>query len=362
MSNLIDKPTFSYSYAYEPNIEITSYLHNYADDCISLSSSFVIDANPLDILKAVKKEFDRTATVKSFRSNELILMGKQFLMQLTFNESWNNNEKKFASISIFGNPDVTIKMQDFLQRFRMSVATVSFYYRTSSGSIDSFETTLHTDITHHDEFYPWIPSNYFDEYFANAAPILFMFGAPGTGKTSVIRNAIIKNEKHAILIHEEDILKQESIFIRFLTDSSINMMVVEDCDEMLHSRKRGKNDIIVKILNYSEGILRFPNKKIIFTTNMDDFANIDTALTRPGRCYGSLVARAMNHEEACAASKVAKIDAPAKVRDYTIAELLATGYNNSIKPVKMGFGTGAVVSASATASVAKVMPSKGKKL
>ena len=76
-----------------------------------------------------------------------------------------------------------------------------------------------------------------------------------------------------------------------------------------------------RFLNVSDGLIKFPAKKVIFTTNLDDFKKVDEALLRPGRCYGMIRCRALTYEEAGAAAKVAGLKLPEKTRDYTIAEL-----------------------------------------
>jgi hypothetical protein len=79
--------------------------------------------------------------------------------------------------------------------------------------------------------------------------------------------------------------------------------------------------MIARFLNVSDGLIKFPNKKVIFTTNLDDFKKVDEALLRPGRCFGMIKCRALTFEEAVAAAKVAGLKPPERARDYTIAEL-----------------------------------------
>jgi ATP-dependent 26S proteasome regulatory subunit len=71
----------------------------------------------------------------------------------------------------------------------------------------------------------------------------------------------------------------------------------------------------------SDGLIKFPSKKVIFTTNLDDFKKVDEALLRPGRCFGMIKCRPLTYDEAEAAAKVAGLRVPEKKRDYTIAEL-----------------------------------------
>ena len=76
-----------------------------------------------------------------------------------------------------------------------------------------------------------------------------------------------------------------------------------------------------KILNASDGLIKLPNKKMIFTANLADDSQIDPALTRPGRCYDVIHFRELTFEEASAAAKAANIQPPKENRNYTLSEL-----------------------------------------
>jgi hypothetical protein len=117
------------------------------------------------------------------------------------------------------------------------------------------------------------------------------------------------------------LLSSDSTFVDFLTGSSENVFVIEDADTILGSRSREGNKMIARFLNVSDGLIKFPAKKVIFTTNLDDFKKVDEALLRPGRCFGMVKCRALTYDEAAAAAKIAGLKLPAKSRDYTIAEL-----------------------------------------
>jgi SpoVK/Ycf46/Vps4 family AAA+-type ATPase len=159
----------------------------------------------------------------------------------------------------------------------------------------------------------------------SASSLLFLSGPPGTGKTSLIRWLLHEYNLNAAVTYEEKLLSSDSTFVDFLTGDSQNVFVIEDADTILGSRSREGNKMIARFLNVSDGLIKFPNKKVIFTTNLDDFKKVDEALLRPGRCYGMIKCRALTYDEAAAAAAVAKLKLPARAGDYTIAELFNPG-------------------------------------
>jgi len=100
------------------------------------------------------------------------------------------------------------------------------------------------------------------------------------------------------------------------------VLIVEDADVLLSSRERAGNKIISRFLNVSDGLLQFAHKKIIFTTNLNDFSTVDPALLRPGRCFGNIHARSLTHAEATIACAAIGRDMPSEDKqEYTLAEL-----------------------------------------
>ena len=135
-----------------------------------------------------------------------------------------------------------------------------------------------------DEFYPFIEEGvdaYQARYLADDASLLFLMGPPGTGKTSFIRHMIYKHKLASIITYEEGLLEFDCMFVDFLTGSS-NMLIIEDADTMLQSREGYGNKQISRFLNVSDGLIKFRGKKVVFTTNINDFSTIDQALVRPG--------------------------------------------------------------------------------
>jgi SpoVK/Ycf46/Vps4 family AAA+-type ATPase len=192
----------------------------------------------------------------------------------------------------------------------------------------------------YDEFYPWIEGGidvYFKEYLESPASVLFMLGPPGTGKTSLIRHFIAISGMNAMVTYEDALLSTDSMFVEFLTSGSDCVLVVEDADIMLSSRDHTGNALVARFLNVSEGLVKVAGKKVIFTTNLSDFNNVDEALVRPGRCFDAMSFRALSHSESKAASRVAGLPVPLAQEPHTLAQIFNQRQKSSPIGRKAGF-------------------------
>lgn len=172
-------------------------------------------------------------------------------------------------------------------------------------------------------FYPWLPEEpeaFIDAYLASSASLLFLAGTHGTGKTSLIRHMITSRGMVGYLTYESAVLDSDAMFLDFMLSPRRCAMVIEDADGMLAARSSNGNELVKRFLNVSDGLVRCDNKKVIFTTNLEDFHSVDPALLRPGRCFASLRGRALTAEEATAAARVAQIKRSAP-GSCTLAEM-----------------------------------------
>lgn len=235
------------------------------------------------------------------------------------------------SIAIYGRRDVSLEILRELQgQFsRETFATITWWFTSRSGT-QQRSVVIDRPKPVYDAFYPWVKGgidNYFSQYFASDASILFMMGPPGTGKTSLIRHVIYHNQIAAIVTYDEELLSTDELFVHFLTSSPASLLVIEDADLMIGSREHGGNKQISRFLNISDGLVKFSDKKIIFTTNLETFNSIDPALIRPGRCFGALTFRPLTHTKSIAAAKAAGLSIPFGQKERTLAQL----FNREIK-------------------------------
>jgi hypothetical protein len=156
-----------------------------------------------------------------------------------------------------------------------------------------------------DEAYPTLGepvAQFIERYLSARETVLILQGPPGTGKTRLVRAtlAAISRRKGAsarvLYTADRRALESDRIFMQFITGEH-DAFVVEDADHILASRASGNVDLH-RFLAIADGVVRAQGRKILFTTNLPNVGDIDDALLRPGRCFGNVRTRALNHSEA----------------------------------------------------------------
>jgi hypothetical protein len=189
-------------------------------------------------------------------------------------------------------------------RVREQLFTIDWHFQSSHGlSSVSFEEIADPQLV--DAAYPTLVggvTQFVARYLDAPETVLVLQGPPGTGKTRLVRAILAalsrRKSDAAKVLYTADrrTLENDEIFIEFLTGEH-DAFVVEDADHLLGARANGNIDLH-RFLTVADGVVRAQGRKIIFTTNLHNIGDIDTALVRPGRCFGVIRTRVLAFDEA----------------------------------------------------------------
>ena len=119
----------------------------------------------------------------------------------------------------------------------------------------------------------------------NTSGLVILNGEKGTGKTTYLRHLINQiNRKFIYITADMAQALTDPGFISFLGQMQDSVLILEDCESLVESRKSGARSTgIANMLNLCDGLLSdIFNIKIITTFNAD-ISRIDDALLRKGR-------------------------------------------------------------------------------
>lgn len=285
----------------------------------------------------------------SFERNEFVVKSESACATLNV-RSYKGSEfdilKHVFTITLVAEDRVVEQIHESFCKFFVpdDEPTVMWGLIGSYGGIDYIPVTIPPYRYAPDEFYPYIPQgieNFFDAYMKSSSNVLVLFGAPGTGKTSALRNFIRKHNIDALITYDEQVISKDVFFLDFLMNDECDLIVLEDADTLLRSRETEDNKVMSKLLNASDGLVKLPDKKIVITANIATVNDIDSALIRPGRCFDVVEFRELTEAEAVAAAKAANIDwQPKGKKSYSLAELFnenAASAEKKSNKVKFGF-------------------------
>lgn len=133
------------------------------------------------------------------------------------------------------------------------------------------------------------------------AGLILLHGAPGTGKTSYIKNLIRKHDKKNFIFIQNEFINEllHPDFISFLLKHQNAILIIEDAEKVLMSREQmNESSVVSTILQLTDGLFSdYLNIKIIctFNTSID---KIDKALLRKGRMIAYYEFQALNAQKA----------------------------------------------------------------
>ncbi len=250
---------------------------------------------------------------------------------IKFDVNSNTTDVRAYGDSDFAEGVVTMVEQNFDQ----ITCHIEWVY---GGDGQSVNVPLNRDRLPVAEMYPFLKGesleSYYDRYMQSSANILLLIGPPGTGKTTFIRGLLSHTNSSAIVSYDANILDKDGFFAHFI-ESDESVMVLEDSDAFLAPRTEG-NTMMHRFLNVGDGLVTTKGKKMIFSTNLPSIRDIDSALTRPGRCFDIVTFDALNAEQAKKLADKLEVTLPAVKDSYSIAEVF-NEQQHKAKERKVGF-------------------------
>jgi hypothetical protein len=274
------------------------------------------------------------------QTNEILIITNSFKVFACIHV---NDDKRIKIGGIISSifQDTTDIKKLFLDNYQEKITGISldWFYNTANG-IKSKLSYLTIEKKSFDEMYPFLNEetleNYYSRYHESDTSILLLQGPPGTGKTTFIKNLLQHVKANVTFTTDMEVFSSESFLINFMNNWRSKYLVFEDADAYLKSRDSG-NKVLHKFLSVGDGLVSKIDKKIIFTTNLENLTDIDPALTRPGRCFDILQFRPLNYKETTRLLAAIGQENNMPKGDYTIAEIFNNQTNTSIKK-KEGIG------------------------
>lgn len=160
----------------------------------------------------------------------------------------------------------------------------------------------------------------------NDSGVLILHGKQGTGKTSYIRHLINNSKEKKIIYLTPDTMEYLASpdFIGFMLKNGNSIIILEDCEELLRSRK-GSNKVnsgLINILNMADGLLGdVLHIKFICTFN-DDIKDIDAALQRKGRLKVRYEFKPLTEDKVRIINEKMNLNIPeVNIKEMTLAEI-----------------------------------------
>lgn len=234
--------------------------------------------------------------------------------------------------------EIVDAISDLLES-KESVVYGRWYYYTTRGHLSYIDILMKEPRGITTKHVPWVPSpdidSFFREYNDSDSNILILLGPPGTGKSSLINYYVHHFSKNVMVTYDSKVYMNDEFYLDFINSTNKDCLLLEDADEILR-QKETRSEVLSKILNVGDGVFDSFKKKIIITGNLDNIGQVDSALSRKGRCFHILTSRDLTPNEA---NNLASLEG--RESNFTKPVSLAEFYNgedsNKVHKFKVGF-------------------------
>lgn len=312
----------------EPTVEVLAFKNSFKGDFFTARWGITVDMSLVEVVDLFRAKVEGESTLIYISHSMVIVRGADLFVTLsdssTEDDPWEKRKRNIR-INVHGEREAVRGIIGHARSYpKLKNPKITWNYISDNKRAEAV-VFAEAPMPAPDSFYPYIDGGieaYIRRYMASNASILLLRGEPGTGKTSFIRNLIWTMNTDSMITYEDRLFQSDEMFVAFLTCTTTNLLIMEDADTMLLSRERDGNQTMAKFLNVSDGLIRFPQKKVIISSNLVDEDRIDSALMRPGRCFDAPVFRKLTYDETLAACRDAERDPPEEDREYALSEIL----------------------------------------
>jgi len=154
--------------------------------------------------------------------------------------------------------------------------------------------------------------------------IILLHGVKGSGKTTYIRHLTKAVKGKRIIYVSPDIAENISnpTFVSFFIKYPNSVIIIEDAENILKTRKAGGNQAVSNLLNLSDGLLGDALQVQIVCTFNSEINEIDEAIRRPGRLIAEYKFEKLTKDKAQKLTDKLYPDQGIKIEnDITLAEI-----------------------------------------